>query len=176
MRVSTDSSAAIGISKGSGLGELRHLETRILWVQEKVRTGAIEVRKVRGSVSPVDLFTMHLPSKDKVHQLVQLFVCGYRTGRSEAAPLIRPQRSSGGKGGQPAARHLPTFIACPAVFAMADGEKDDQEPHDPSVLPHSTRRGIEIGCFRSSQRRGGRRTPMIGIPTVNENGQAEYGE
>ena len=46
VRVWTDSRAAIGISTRSGLGNLRHLETHTLWVQEKVRTGAIEVRKV----------------------------------------------------------------------------------------------------------------------------------
>ena len=80
VRVWTDSSAAIGISTRSGLGKLRHLETHTLWVQEKVRTGAIEVRKVRGDVNPADLFTKHLPSKDKIHQLVGLFGCEYRSG------------------------------------------------------------------------------------------------
>ena len=57
VRVWTDSSAALGISTRSGLGKLRHLETHTLWVQEKVRTGAIQVRKVRGDVNLADLFT-----------------------------------------------------------------------------------------------------------------------
>ena len=65
----TDSSAAIGIASRSGLGKLRHLETHTLWLQEKVRTGAIRVKKVRGEVNPADLFTKQLPSSDKVHQL-----------------------------------------------------------------------------------------------------------
>ena len=130
VRVWTDSSAAIGISTRSGLGKLRHLETHTLWVQEKVRTGAIEVRKVRGDVNPADLFTKHLPSRDKIHQLVKLFGCEYRAGRSEAAPLLRPQGSVGGKGGQPPSGHLPAFIVAP------DGEEDHQEPHDLNVLPH----------------------------------------
>ena len=86
----TDSSATIGISTRSGLGRLRHLETHTLWAQEKVRTGAIELRKVRGNVSPADLLTKHLQSRDKIHQLVQLFGWEYRSGRSEAAPLLRP--------------------------------------------------------------------------------------
>ena len=80
VRVRTDSSAALGIATRSGLGKLRHLETHTLWVQEKVRTGAIQVRKVRGDVNPADLFTKHLPSKDKIHQLVKLFGCEYRSG------------------------------------------------------------------------------------------------
>ena len=56
----------------------------------KVRTGAIEVRKVKGEENPADLFTKHLPSQDKVHQLVRLFGCDYRDGRAAAAPLLRP--------------------------------------------------------------------------------------
>ena len=50
----TDSSAALGIATRSGLGKLRHLETHTLWVQDKVRTGAIAVRKVAGEVNPAD--------------------------------------------------------------------------------------------------------------------------
>ena len=46
--------------------------------------------KVKGEENPADLFTKHLPSKDKVHQLVRLFGCEYRDGRASAAPLLRP--------------------------------------------------------------------------------------
>ena len=46
VRVWTDSSVALGSL--SGLGKLRHLETHNLWVQEKVRTGAITSKKVWG--------------------------------------------------------------------------------------------------------------------------------
>ena len=137
VRVWTDSSAAIGISTRSGLGKLRHLETHTLWVQEKVRTGAIEVRKVRGDVNPADLFTKHLPSKDKIHQLVGLFGCEYRSGRAEAAPLLRPKDPSGGKGGQPTAGYLPTFtMRQAAVHTNDEGEEDHQVPHDMNLLPH----------------------------------------
>ena len=90
LRLWTDSSAALGISKRSGLGKIRHLETQTLWLQEKVRTKALEVRKVRGDVNPADLFTKHLPSHDKIVQLVHLFGCEYRDGRAETAPLLRP--------------------------------------------------------------------------------------
>lgn len=90
VRLWSDSSAALGIAKRSGLGRIRHLDTHTLWLQEKVRTGAVEVRKVKGEENPADLFTKHLPSKDKVHQLVRLFGCEYRDGRAESAPLLRP--------------------------------------------------------------------------------------
>ena len=48
VRVWTDSSAAIGICGRSGLGKLRNVQTHTLWVQERVRTGAIKVRKANG--------------------------------------------------------------------------------------------------------------------------------
>ena len=74
VRVWSDSSAALGIAKRTGLGRIRHLDTNTLWLQEKVRTGAIEVRKVKGEENPADLFTKHLPSQDNVHTLVKLFI------------------------------------------------------------------------------------------------------
>ena len=126
VRVWTDSSAAIGISTRSGLGKLRHLETHTLWVQEKVRVGAIQVRKVRGDVNPADLFTKHLPSSIKIAQLVKLFGCEYRQGRSAAAPLLRPLDSDEGQGGQPSSGYLPTF----------EVECEKAEAHDLDILPH----------------------------------------
>ena len=95
VRVWTDSSAALGICSRSGLGKLRHLETHTLWVQEKIRTGAFELRKVKGDVNPADLFTKHLSSRERVHMLVTLFGCVYRDGRAESAPLLRPNFEGG---------------------------------------------------------------------------------
>ena len=87
VRVWTDSSAAMGICGRSGLGKLRHVQTHTLWVQERVRTKAIELRKVNGLVNPADLFTKHLSSSDRVGQLTELFNCEYRGGRAESAPI-----------------------------------------------------------------------------------------
>ena len=57
VRLWTDASAALGISKRSGLGRIRHLDTHTLWLQEKVRTGAVEVRKIKGEENPCLLYT-----------------------------------------------------------------------------------------------------------------------
>jgi hypothetical protein len=122
----TASSAAIGISTRSALGKLRHLETHMLWFQEKVRTGMIGVRKVRGEVKPANLFTKHLPSKDKIHQLTSLFGCEYRTGRAEGAPLLRPHSSDGQKVG-----HLPVEGLLPHFNIVFD----KIEPHDECTAP-----------------------------------------
>ena len=91
VRLWSGSSASLGIAKRSGFGRIRHLDTHTLWLQEKVIVGgAVEVCKVRGEENPADLFTKHLPSRDKVHSLVRLFGCEYRDGRAVvSAPLLR---------------------------------------------------------------------------------------
>ena len=70
VRVWTDRSASMGVCGRSGLGKLRHVQTHTLWLQERVRTGAIKLRKGNGLVNPADLFTKHLTSGDRVTQLV----------------------------------------------------------------------------------------------------------
>ena len=89
IRVWTDSSATMGICTRQGLGKLRHVDTRCLWVQQRVRRGEIELRKVRGEVKPADLFTKHLSSEDRVAELLKLFGCKYVGGRAQGAPELR---------------------------------------------------------------------------------------
>ena len=127
IEVLCDASANIGINLKVDAKKIKHLGVRQLWLQEKVRTGPIAVRKVAGEVNPADLSTKHLPSKDKIHQLTALFGCEYREGRAETAPLLRPNVAPGKQGG-----HLSgddRFEPLPK-FVMADAT-----PHDPSVLP-----------------------------------------
>ena len=44
----TDSSTAFGICSRQGLGNLRHLECTSLWIQQRIRHGELEVRKIAG--------------------------------------------------------------------------------------------------------------------------------
>ena len=149
VRVWTDSSAALGIPTRSGLGKLRHLETHTLWVQEKVRTGAIEVRKVRGDVNPADLFTKHLPSRDKIHQLTALFGCESREGRAAIAPLLRPHDVEGQKDG-----HLSDDDPLPS-FTFAEAQIPDL-----SILPHMHSQGDIENIFQRMRQR--RRQRILG--------------
>ena len=41
LRVHLDSSAAIGVTRRTGVGEIRHLDTRRLWIQERVQAGDV---------------------------------------------------------------------------------------------------------------------------------------
>ena len=131
VRVWTDSSAAMGISSRSGLGKLRHLETHTLWVQGKVKEKAFELRKVRGEVNPADLFTKHLASKDRVHNLTELFSCSFRDGRSEAAPMLRKKDDADKDGFGDLGND--GDLDCD----LFDAEFEDAKLHDVDTLPHS---------------------------------------
>ncbi len=69
----TDSSAAIGICTRQGLGKMRHIDTHLLWIQQAVRSGRVDLRKVLGEENPADLFTKHLSSRERVQKEVALF-------------------------------------------------------------------------------------------------------
>jgi hypothetical protein len=85
LRVHVDSSAAIGICRRTGVGKVRHLDTRLLWVQELVRDGTIEVIKVAGTENPADLMTKHLAA-DLISAHLTRLDCFVREGRAEIAP------------------------------------------------------------------------------------------
>ena len=89
LRVWTDSSAAIGICNRQGLGKLRHLDTHTLWIQQAVRTGRVDLRKVLGERNPADLLTKHSLSRERLEMLVALHGCKYLAGRASSAPKMR---------------------------------------------------------------------------------------
>ncbi len=89
LRVWTDSSAAIGICSRQGLGKMRHLDTHTLWIQQAVRSGRVDLRKILGEENPADLLTKHSLSRTKLEYLVSLFGCRHLDGRAASAPLLR---------------------------------------------------------------------------------------
>ena len=56
----TDSSAAKGFASQRGLGRMRHLEVKDLWLQEAVCRGRLGLCKVKGDENPADIFTKYL--------------------------------------------------------------------------------------------------------------------
>ena len=68
---------------------MRHIDTQALWVQERVRTKSIILKKVRGELNPADLLIKFIVGKDKVDQLVSLYGLVFRGGRAAAAPLLK---------------------------------------------------------------------------------------
>ena len=57
---STDSAAAKAFVSTRGLGRMRHLEVKDLWMQELVRDGRLRVAKIRGDRNPADVLTKYL--------------------------------------------------------------------------------------------------------------------
>ena len=86
LRLWTDSSATVGICSRQGLGKLRHLECTSLWIQQRIRHGELEVRKIAGEENPPDLYTKHLESKAKIEQLIGLFGGEFRGTASRGCP------------------------------------------------------------------------------------------
>ena len=58
--VATDSSAAKTFASTRGLGRMRHLEVKDLWLQGLVQCGRLSLEKVRGDINPADVMTKYL--------------------------------------------------------------------------------------------------------------------
>ena len=57
VRIWTDSSAAKAVAKRRGLGKLRHVELKWLWVQDMVKEGRVQLKTVRGEENVADHLT-----------------------------------------------------------------------------------------------------------------------
>ena len=62
-RLMMDASSAIEIATRSGVGSVRHLAARHLWVQREVESNSFSVEKVAGPRNPADLGTKHVDVK-----------------------------------------------------------------------------------------------------------------
>ena len=83
----TDSSAALGISKRRGLGKVRHIELNLLWIQDKVVKGEIEVRKVKGEDNRADALTKHV-DQGQIGRHMEWTRQTIEEGRHQLAPEI----------------------------------------------------------------------------------------
>ena len=57
IRICIDSSAAKAISSRIGLGKVRHLEVKYLWLQEALKAKRFEMKKIHESANPSDIGT-----------------------------------------------------------------------------------------------------------------------
>jgi hypothetical protein len=58
-----DSSAALGIAKRRGCGQMRHVKVGMLWIQEQQESGELQFAKVKGTNNPADLMTNNANSQ-----------------------------------------------------------------------------------------------------------------
>ena len=75
VHLSTDSSAAKSFVCRRGLGRMRHLEIRDLWLQKEVRDGKVEVSKIPGTQNPADLMTKILGLEEIKDRLKGMNIC-----------------------------------------------------------------------------------------------------
>ena len=71
LQLYTDSSAAKSFVSRKGLGKMKHLEIRDLWLQREVSLGKVVVNKVDGKKNPADLMTKYL-RKEEIEERLQL--------------------------------------------------------------------------------------------------------
>ena len=64
IKIATDSSAAKSFISRRGVGRMRHLAIRDLWLQKEVREGRVEVSKIPGIMNPADLMAKVLTLKE----------------------------------------------------------------------------------------------------------------
>ena len=74
VHLGTDSSAAKSFVSRRGLGKMRHLEIRDLWLQKEVNEGKVEVSKIRGDRNPADLMTKVLGVREVESRLRDLSI------------------------------------------------------------------------------------------------------
>ena len=70
VRINVDASAAKSVASRVGIGKIRHLDVKFMWIQEAVRAGRIVIRKVRGVENPADILTKPR-SIDEVEDLLK---------------------------------------------------------------------------------------------------------
>ena len=81
----TDLSEALGISKRRGLGKVSHIELNQLWIQDKVISGEIEVREVKGEYNRADALTKYVDQEHIGHHM-DWTGQGVQSGRHQLAP------------------------------------------------------------------------------------------
>ena len=90
-RVWTDSFAAIGICKRQGLGKVRHLDTQMLWVQQRVRNNDLDLYYVPGEKNLADIYTKPNIPQQRMESLLECMGCVFAIGRPEGAPSLRTE-------------------------------------------------------------------------------------
>ena len=87
IRVRSDATAALGIARRLGIGKIRHLDTSLLWIQQKIKDGDLIVDKILGTDNPADCLTKHVDRATLNRHLLTLGL-EYESGRAESAPKL----------------------------------------------------------------------------------------
>ena len=87
IEILTDATAAIGICRRRGLGKIRHLHVSDLWVQDRLKTGDLNLTKVLGADNPADVLTKHV-TRDIMMRHMSTSGLHAESGRAGSAPTL----------------------------------------------------------------------------------------
>ena len=87
IRIHSDSTAAIGISKRRGLGKISHLAVGDLWVQERLKNRDFDLVKMLGTENPADVLTKYT-DEATLQKMVNKMGLTMETGRADSTPTI----------------------------------------------------------------------------------------
>ena len=85
IRMHSDAIAAIGIARRTGLGKVRHLDVSDLWIQEKVRSKAVELFKIAGEKNPANILTKYV-DRGILSKALNFMGLEKKEGRAKSAP------------------------------------------------------------------------------------------
>jgi hypothetical protein len=88
IRIFTDAGSTLALSHKRGLGRLKHVETRHLWLQDEVAAKRLQIARVSTLLNPADVGTKHV-APVKLRALKRLIGVGPSTKVEEANP-VRP--------------------------------------------------------------------------------------
>ena len=77
-----DASAARGIVHRKGCGKVRHIDTQLLWMQQRDVRGDMAINKVDGKENPADLMTKGLDEATTTQHLARMGF-HFQTGRAD---------------------------------------------------------------------------------------------
>ena len=60
IKLLSDATAALGISRRLGVGKIRHLDSSLLWIQQGLRDKDLSAAKILGTDNPADALTKHV--------------------------------------------------------------------------------------------------------------------
>jgi hypothetical protein len=66
-----DSTSAVSFAKRQGVGRMRHLDTRELWIQQQVKERKLRIIHIPGDSNPSDIFTKEFAESWKFAQLCE---------------------------------------------------------------------------------------------------------
>ena len=89
LKVFCDSSSARGTSNREGVGKIKHLETKHLWSQEKVKSGDLTIHWIPRKQNPSDALTHKLPGNELQRILSEL---GWRPAAAPGEARPSPRR------------------------------------------------------------------------------------